>query len=60
MYQNPLLAQVSQLSKVYKFENKEWAAVLSFPNNGTRATQDIIMFKSFITFIKSVYAERRL
>jgi hypothetical protein len=29
--------QIHQLSKVYKFENKEWAAVLSFPN-GTRAT----------------------
>ena len=56
------------LSEVYKFENKEWAAVpryskyisfkinkwaavLSFPNNGTRATQDIIIFESFILLL---------
>ena len=34
-----------------QFENKESAAGLSFPNNGTRAIQDIIIFKLFILFL---------
>jgi hypothetical protein len=37
-----------------EYSNKKRVAVLSFPNNGTGATQDI-----YLTFIKNVYEYRR-